>query len=165
MKYLITKFPIFRSNPRLAGFLGVSVSTFIVGLLFFTVTYLLPGAETVKAEEPNPASLVSKVSNSKSILEVHIASNGMVFLQGGLVESVSGTTIVVGTSWEATKMSWIIHTDASDYGKRHFGTIFLDSKGKKVAITDIRVGDVITVSGTLKPSSSGMILKAEVVRI
>src|SRR3989344_723359 len=117
MIWLRKKFPLFKSNPHLAVFFSISIATFVLGFIFFAFTYILPGVEIVKAEEVEwtPPS-------GKSIMEVHIANNGMVFLQGARVESISGTTIVVSTSWNSIKLLWTIHTNASYFGPRNLGT-------------------------------------------
>ena len=51
MIWLRKKFPVFKSNPRLATFFSISIATFILGFIFFAFTYILPGVEIVKAEE------------------------------------------------------------------------------------------------------------------
>ena len=100
----------------------------------------------------------------KSIMEVHIANNGMVFLQGAHIESISGTTMLVSTSWNLTKLEWIIFTNGSSYGQRHFGTSILDSKGNHVVIKSLRVGDIISITGVFDVSQSGPTIKADVIR-
>ena len=159
MIWLRKKFPVFKSNPRLAVFFSASIATFVLGFIFFAFTYILPGVEIVKAEEVEwtPPS-------GKSIMEVHIANNGMVFLQGARVESISGTTIVVSTSWNNTKLQWTIYTNGSSYGSRQFGTSFLDSKGDNITIKNINVGSVISVNGTFNMSFVEPTVKADVIR-
>jgi len=159
MIWLRKKFPVFKSNPRLATFFSISIATFILGFIFFAFTYILPGVEIVKAEEVEwtPPS-------GKFIMEVHIANNGMVFLQGARVESISGTTIVVSTSWNTTKLQWTIYTNGSNYGSRQFGTSFLDPKGDSITIKNINVGSIVSVNGTFNMSFVEPTVKADVIR-
>ncbi len=154
------KTAINESPSYLRNFFRISIAVFVFGFMVFTSVYLFPDTKIVKAEVIRPT-----VSSRKSILEVHIANNGMIFLQGARVLSISGTTIVVSTAWNHTDMKWTIQTNASDYGPRHFGTSFLDSKGKSVNMDSIRVGDFITITGTLDMNSSEVVVKADVVRI
>lgn len=160
MKTLRKKFPIIDRNPYLAIFIGLSFSVFIVGLIFFSFIYLFSGTEVVVAA----VSEGQTIENRKSIIEVHIANNGMVYLQGAVVESVSGSKLVVSTTWNNTKLEWGVNTNGSDYGKRHFGTQFSDSKGEKLTIADIRVGSVISVNGIFETGDVGLTVKADFIR-
>ena len=159
METLKRKFPIFKTDPKLAKFFSASLAVFVFGFLLFSFTYLLPDTKIARAEGTK-----SSVPN-KSILEVHLANNGMVYLRGAKVESISGTTLTVSTSWNAVKMLWTVRTDESYYGKRHFGTNFLDSKGKTFALADLRQGNVVNISGTLDPTHATPTVKADAVRI
>ncbi len=154
------KFPLFLTNPRLAGFFATSLAVFIFSFLLFAFTYLVPAVETVKAEG-------AKVSPSGStvILEVHIANNGMVFLQGARVLSVSGPIFTVATSWNKIQLKWTVQTNESYYGPRHFGTDFLDTKGNILSIADIHEGSIVTVNGMLEASYAEPTVKADVIRI
>ncbi len=159
MMSLRKAFPIFERSPWLAAFLSLSVTTFILTVSFFVFTYLLPQTEVVTAKELGWAPPVDK-----PIMAVNIANDGTVFLRGASVLSVDGTTIIVGTSWNVTKFQWVINTNESYYEKSHFGTRFLDSKGKVITIWDIHPGSIISVSGTLDVNQSWPTLKAKVIR-
>ncbi|HEY4509011.1 MAG TPA: hypothetical protein VJC13_01860 [Candidatus Paceibacterota bacterium] len=148
------------SHPYLKNFFYISVAVFVFGFMVFFSVYLIPNTKVVKAEVSE-----NSVSLGKSVLEVHIANNGMVYLQGARVLAVSGTTVLVSTSWNHMEFKWTIQTNASNYGKRHFGTSFLDSKGKSGTLNDIRVGDFISINGLLDMNSSEVVVKADVVRI
>ena len=62
-------------------------------------------------------------------------------------------------------MSWVIYTNGADYGPRHFGTTFFDSKGNNITIKNIRVGDIISVEGVINTSFIEPSIKADVIRI
>ena len=164
MQTLAKKFPLFESSPRLAVFSGISLLSFAFSFLLFASIYLLPHllpvTETAIAQSPKWTP-----PTGKSMMEVHIANNGLIFLQGAKVESITGKTIIVSTFWNLAEFKWTIQTDESYYGPRHFGTSFLDSKGKNISITDIKIGDNIVVSGNLNPSYKEPTIKADVVRI
>ena len=155
------KIQVSKLDKILRTFFGFSLTVFSLGLILFCFTYLLPPTPVVRAEVLHTAS----VSVSGPVQEVHIANNGMVYLQGARVQSVSGTTIVVSTSWNNVNLSWIINTNGSYYGARHFGTSVLDSKGNQLTVTDVSVGNIITVSGVLDVDSTLLTVKADVVRI
>ncbi len=162
MRSLLKKIlALFRTSPRLAAFCGLSVMTFLFGFTLFSFTYLLPGTETAKAENiKNQKS----VQDSKHILELHIANNGMTYIQGARVVSISGVTITLAMAWNNVTLEWAVHTDESYAGKRHFGTRFLDHAGKYISISDIHVGDIVTVSGDLDTHVNGLAVKADTVR-
>ena len=161
MATLRKKFPIITSNPLLAIFCSFSIVFLVFSVIVLLLNYSFSGVEVVKAEETKPIQ-----DRSKLILEVHIASTGLVFLQGAKVESIiSSSSFVVSTSWSNTVLSWIINTNESYYDKRHFGTDFLDSRGVNVSMSDISVGDYISVSGVLDTKSIVPTVKADVVRV
>lgn len=140
-------------------FFKISLIILISGFAIFAFTYFLPRTEIVKAEE------VEWIPHSgKSMIEVHIANDGLVFLQGARVESVSKQTIIVSTSWKATELLWTINTNGSDYGGRHFGTDYFDSKGNRIKMKDIRVGEIVLISGIFDVNQIVPTIKANVIR-
>ena len=168
--YLKTRFPLFQTNPRTATFFSVSVAVLVLGSILLAVSLFFPRTEIAKAQELEPASVQNSASQSsvkvgKNILEVHLASNGMVNFRGAKVESISGTDIVVSTSWGAIKLQWVIDAKESYYGSHHFGTSFLDSNGNKLTINDLSVGDFISINGTLDSGQAQPTVKANVIRL
>jgi hypothetical protein len=149
-----------KSKLSLRGFFEVSSLVFIFGVLFFSFTYLVPETGVVKAEV-----IENALQNKSPILEVHIANNGMVYLQGARVVSVVGTTVTVSTSWKNTDLNWTVITNESYYGKRHFGTEFYDSKGKSISVSGIKVGNSVVVSGDLDSKSKELKVLAKVIRL
>src|SRR3989344_995672 len=107
---------LFNESPRLAIFSSISLGVFIAGFLFFSFRYLLPNTQVAiaqegkienqrgKQEESAKISQTGKTQTRKPILEVHIANTGMAYIQGAKVLSVSGSTIVVETVWNAVKL-------------------------------------------------------------
>ncbi len=90
------------------------------------------------------------------IREVHIANNGLVLLRGAHVLSVSGSVIRVGMMWGSSEFKWIVQTD--------YSTKFLNTGGEKVSETDIHIGDIVTVTGTILRNGSEPVVDADVVR-
>jgi hypothetical protein len=161
MNVLRKKFPFFQTNPRLAIFFGISSSVFILGFVLFILVSLLSNTEIAMGQDIQPISTRAK---NDPILEVHMANNGMVFLQGVRVEYISSTKIIVSSAWGSTKIQWILKTNESYYSGRHFGTSFLDPNGNNISTKDIKVGDMITASGILDSSSTELTVKADVIR-
>lgn len=160
MRYLKERFPIFKTNPFLATFSSIAFGVFVLGSFMFTFRYMLPDTQVAEAAEMGQEAV-----DGAPIQEVHIANNGMVYIQGAKVLSVSDTTIVVYTFWGNTKFKWTVLTDGIKYGPRYFGTDFFDAKGNRISVKDIQVGSFITVNGTFDTTYSDPTLKADVVRM
>ncbi len=168
------------SKPQLAVFVSVSIGTFVGGCFALVVAALPPRTDFARASDTEgrkqefstqtKALALATVPQlqtdveKRPIQEVNIANNGQVYIRGARVESVSGTTIMISTTWNSTKMQWLIHTNASQYGKRHFGTKFLDRSGEMISLSDIRIGDTVSVSGSLRKDQADLVVDADVVR-
>jgi hypothetical protein len=159
MLLLRQKFSVFKDSPILAGFASLAIGVFVLGFFMFGLSYVFSSVDTVKAQNLNWVP-----SSGASILEVHIANDGMVFLQGARIESISGPNMKVSTTWKETKMFWTVYTNESYYGSRHFGTDFFDSKGIRLSIQDLHVGNVISVNGVFDVTSSQPSIQASVIR-
>ena len=161
---------LLNARPYLKTLLSVSFSVFAIGILSLSFSLVPPRVEVAQAQglETDQVTLQpARVSQVKKapIFEIHVANNGMVYIQGAHVESVSGTNIKISTSWNTVKMSWTIRTNETYYGPRHFGTSFLDQKGSRLAIGDIQVGDVVAVNGMFEAGQSELVVKADTVRV
>lgn len=150
---------LFETNPKLAYFFTGASCVCAIGVVLFLFSYVST-TDVVRAQTARPQSHASK-----AILEVHIANTGLAFLQGVKVVSVDGTHITVTTSWNQVTFTWVIETNESYYGTRHFGTNFLDSRGGRVSIDSIQPGDNITVTGTLDTNHTDVpTIQADVIR-
>jgi hypothetical protein len=98
----------------------------------------------------------SATSTASSILEVHIANNGLVYVRGAQVTSISGGVIGTSMSWGSTDFVWTVETSGT--------TKFLDQQGRKQTISDVKVGDIIAVTGKLVSDNNKFIINAEFVR-
>ncbi len=101
-----------------------------------------------------PAAVTS--TKKAPMLEVHIANNGLMLLRGATVISNSRGTIRVGMVWGSADFTWTVTTD--------FGTKYLTSKGEKETLEDIKVGDIVTITGMLIESGAEPTINAEHVR-
>lgn len=104
-----------------------------------------------------PAAAAVPVVAKAPVREMNIANNGLVLLRGATVTANSGGTLRVGMTWGAAEFTWKVETDS--------GTQFMTKSGEKLTVEDISVGDVITVTGTLKGSGSEPFVVADYVRI
>ncbi len=151
---------LLQTNARLAYFLIVALFIFSAGFLAFMISYITaPGL--VRADSNQTAQTQSQ---KKSIIELHIAADGLVFLQGTKVVSISGHNIIVSTAWNNLNFTWLIQTNESYYGPRHFGTSFYDGSGKVISLADLKPGDIISVSGMMETSYTEPVVKADVIR-
>lgn len=160
MKNIIHKLASFGVGRKMRLFIFISAASFIVGSFTFLFTFVSDTSVVLaKSASWTPPS-------GKSLLEVHIANDGTILLRGAKVVSISGTTLTVKSIWDKSEFTWKVTTNASQYGKRHFGTDFFDSKGKPLALLDIAVGDTLLVSGTLDTTEShDFSIKASTIRL
>ena len=107
------------------------------------------------AEAAAAASSVPKTKHAP-ILEMHIANNGLVLLEGAQVTSVSGSRLRVDMEWGAETFTWVVKTNSK--------TKFFASNGERAALADVRTGDTLTVTGTLTEGGTEPTIDAEFVR-
>lgn len=88
--------------------------------------------------------------------ELHIADNGLVLLRGVRVVSISGSTIHAQSAWGHSDFTWELITGPA--------TKFFTSKGEKETLSDIAVGDIVTVTGMLDQQGGDPIVDTEFVR-
>lgn len=98
----------------------------------------------------------SSNSPSAPVLGVNIANNGLVFVRGARVMAISGGTIQADMSWGSASFIWVVQTTGT--------TKFFSHQGQKQVISDIKVGDVLNVTGKLVSKDNQFIINAEFVR-
>jgi len=151
---------LLKTDSRVTYFLCASFCVLAIGFFSFLFSYIST-TDTIHAQD---VQTKTTQTNKASILELHIAANGLVFLQGTKVISISGNNIVVVTSWNNLNFTWLVQTNESYYGKHHFGTSFYDASGKVIALADLQPGDIITVSGMMQTNYTEPVVKADVIR-
>lgn len=95
-------------------------------------------------------------SSTPTILGINIANNGLVFVRGARVTSITDDKIQASMSWGYTDFAWTIETSGL--------TKFLNNKGQKQTVFDIKVGDIIVVTGKLVGDNNQLTINAEFVR-
>ena len=90
------------------------------------------------------------------VLGIHVANNGLIILRGAQVLSSSNGTVRVITAWNSASFTWEIQT-------RSF-TEFVTSQGKKETLKDVRVGDIVTITGDLAQGGPEPVITAQIVR-
>lgn len=110
-------------------------------LLFGITTFSVRGF-FVKKAEPNLMPTTLAGDPTKTVMTgVNIANNGTVFISGALVSEISSGIIKTSVSWGDVNFVWEIQTNQA--------TKFLDHQGKKQTFSDIKVGDIVNVTGKL----------------
>lgn len=148
---------IIRTNKPLA--------TLVAGSIFFafalaTFVFSLP-TRSAAAEEVHTRAVRPATSPT---VEVHIANNGLILLRGAQIVDINDEAITVHMMWQGADTFWLIHTNASVYETRSFGTKFTTRDGSASSLSSLEVGDFVTVSGTLKSWSEKPTLLANSVR-
>jgi len=140
-----------------------AISAFSAGLVFLTgLTMFVANNPAVSKSILNPKSSFAAVvapsgfSTSSSILGVNIANNGSMLVRGAVVTAVSADTLEAKMSWGSANFAWVIQTTGA--------TKFLSQQGQKQTISDVKVGDTVTVTGKLASDSNQYVINAEFVR-
>ena len=131
--------------------------------VFFSILAFPSGAQTAEAsalkEQHDRANAGIKSDlpvSAGTLLEMHIANDGLVFMRGARVTSVSGKSIVVAIAWGSMGTSWTVHTNDATY--------FATRGGEKITLSKINVGDSITITGKLNQGASQPTIEAVAVR-
>ena len=109
--------------------------------------YLSPSAQA--------AAQVSSTAK-EPMQEVHVANNGLILLRGARVLSISGNTIHLGMAFGPSDFTWAAVTK--------YNTIFLNKQGAKETLSDIGVGDTVTVTGLVTGSGAEPTIDTDFVR-
>lgn len=118
--------------------------------------------EVSAKSSPAPTALAAETgilttgTNKAPIREVHIANNGLVFLRGARVTSISNETIKVEMAWDQSGFVWTLETG--------YNTQFTGLDGKEKALSDIQVGDTVNVTGMLKAGGTELVIDTQFVR-
>lgn len=130
-------------------------------LAFFLVVFAT--AQSASANNDNgkhdgwikPGNTVKYIESSDAGKNVDINKNGTVVIRGGVITSISGNMIVVSTTLGSSVLTWTGNFDSSTK---------LESKnGKAIDLSQITVGDTVTIKGTMN-SGSSLSLKVSLIR-
>ena len=111
-------------------------------------------SDTIHRIAPIPAMAIPVAA--PLVREVHVANNGLVLLRGARVLSISGLYMRVAMVWGVMDFTWMVLTDEK--------TKFLTREGLERSPEEIRVGDIVTVTGTLGKKGSKPTIHAKVIR-
>ncbi len=162
----ISTFPFSRKLFISAGVLLVALV--LAGLFVYEVyAQPLPRTHTASAVAATPAGTVYLSPEARAAAqagaavkeptrEVHIANNGLILLRGARVLSISDNTIHVGMTLGASDFTWAAVTK--------YNSSFWKPDGTKGSISDINVGDIVTITGTLTGSGTEPAIDTEYVR-
>src|SRR3989344_5451964 len=87
-------------------------------------------------------------NKSGTKVEVNLDTGGSALVRGAKVTSVSGSVINATTNYGSSQLSWRVVTDCS--------TKFNANKGGSTVPANIAVGDIISFSGSLDQTASGL---------
>ena len=139
----------------------IAVTTAVLLFLYFSALFSVRTASAAPQVSSDtvylgtPAAAVP--ANAKApVQEVHIANNGLLLLRNATVLSNARGTLRVGMTLGSLNFTWIVETDS--------GTEFLIGTGEKETAGDIKVGDTVTVTGTLKNSGAEPVVEADYIR-
>lgn len=137
------------------------ISAVSAGLvLLFGIAMFSFNSPTVLKTRADSTPVVASANISSStiplILGINIANNGLVFVRGARITAISGDAITTSMSWGSASFSWVIKTSGS--------TKFINQQGQKQTISNLKVGDAVTVTGKLVGDSGQFTINAEFVR-
>jgi len=99
-----------------------------------------------------------KVKKANTEVSVQINHNGKTLVRGAEVSAVSGSVITASTKWGSSTLVWTINTSGSTQFVQNGG------KNKNGSLSSVAMGDVISFSGTLNASSTGLVVAADAVK-
>jgi|GEM_PF-5055729 hypothetical protein len=155
-------FPKIRSkNKAIWITAGVIAAGLVVSLLFWNMwaraaVVPISGEQLSYAAGPAIPASPSATTQAAPVLEMHIANDGLVFLQGARVDSINGTTIQVETDFPGGNFVWMVQTNS--------GTQFPTPTASNTALSDVHVGDIVDVTGMLAGGSGQLAVNAQFVR-
>ncbi len=97
-----------------------------------------------------------KVKKANTEVSVQISHNGKTLVRGAEVSAIAGSVITALTKWGSSTLVWTINTSGS--------TQFVQTGSKNGTIANIAVGDVLSFSGVLNASSTGLVVTADTVK-
>lgn len=87
---------------------------------------------------------------------IAISDNGSALVRGAKVASVANGVITATTVWNNLSVTWTIDTDSN--------TDLVRLNGANASLSNVSVGDYVSVSGMLDTAQSGFTIKADTVR-
>lgn len=104
------------------------------------------------------ASAMPKVPNTGAspAAELNVAENGFTHIGGARVTAVGNGTISASLTWRGSTLDWTIESGSATY---------YDASGEKMAENALKVGDVVSVSGSFAGSAPTPTIQAQYIRV
>jgi hypothetical protein len=154
-----------RSSPlRVAAF--VVIASLAIGGIFYEANAQATPLQYSMRATGGKVPIASAVAGSKSsngsstaaipMHAVHIANDGLTYVQGASVASIGNGTISIALAWGGATFNWTVTTNSN--------TKFYSKSGEKGTIEGIQVGDYIDVTGALAQGGATPIIAAQFIR-
>ncbi len=140
----------FHNTLLFIGFGGAFLFFMFSAIVFFFIVL----------ETPPKAAAVDQViaaTQSNRVLEMHIANNGLIFLKGARIQSISSNLLTVDMTWDATQFHWNVLVTPS--------TVFMKQDGEIMSLENLREGDTIMINGSIAGGISSWTIDAQTIRV
>jgi hypothetical protein len=131
----------------------------MINFVFKLALVLLVFVGTIPVSAQTTSQIQMPDYNPRSVgapLEVHIYDNGSVLIHGARVEQVAGSTIYTKVYWGLAFLRLTIRTTDK--------TVFVKKNGSETRISDIKVGDFITIEGDFYSGTSSLDVTARKIK-
>ncbi len=131
----------------------------MINFVFKLALVLLVFVGTIPVSAQTTSQIQMPDYNPRSVgapLEVHIYDNGSVLIHGARVEQVAGSTIYTKVYWGLAFLRLTIRTSDK--------TTFVKKNGSETKISDIKVGDFITIEGDFYSGTSSLDVTARKIK-
>jgi len=151
---------VLASNPLKIAAAIVFASLFITGIFFYGASaQTVPLQYVAHGGGASAAGFALSTSSSPAVAPmhaVHIANDGLTYVQGATVASIGNGTISISIAWGGATFNWTVTTNSN--------TKFITAAGEKGTIEGIQVGNYIDVTGLLSQGGATPIIAAQFIR-
>lgn len=151
---------VLASNPLKVAVAVVFASLFLTGIFFYGASaQTVPLQYVAHGGGASAAGSALSVGSSTTVIPmhaVHIANDGLTYVQGATVTSIGNSTISIAIVWGGASFNWTAVTNSN--------TKFITASGEKGTFIGIQVGDYIDVTGLLTQGGNTPIIAAQFIR-
>ncbi len=98
----------------------------------------------------------ANIASADTVGQISIAGNGQTMIKNARVESISGNSLTISIAWGATSLEWRVETSGS--------TTFYPRMESHEVLKLIKVGDIVSITGTLDVVEAKPTILASVLR-
>lgn len=159
--------PFSQRTVLIAAFATVPFLAMVVLLSGANVSALFSRAPAADAANTSPANTVYLSPEASSsapvtvkpspLAEIHIANNGLTLVRGARIIAISGNTLRVSADLPVMHILWDVRVIG--------GTKLFGPTGEKQGLSDMQVGDIITVTGALSGNTNDPAIDAQFVTV